>query len=103
MSITEEQRHQLIRALERELGEQEAAALMELVPSIPWSEFATKRDLDHQSEWMRAEFGRLEARIDASDARTEALLAHAVNRLTFRLLPAMATMIAAFGAIAAFV
>lgn len=67
---------------------------MELVPSIPWHEFATKRDLDQQDERWRLELARLEA-------RTEATVADAVNTLTFRLLPAMATMIAIFGAIAA--
>lgn len=103
MSITEEQRHQLIRALERELGHEEAAALMELVPSIPWHEFATKRDLDHQDDLWRAETARLEASMERLEARTQAMINDAVNRLTFRLLPAMATMIAIFGAIAAVV
>lgn len=103
MSITEEQRHQLIRALERELGQKEAATLMELVSSIPWHEFATKRDLDHHGVLWRSEVARLEGSIDRLEARTEAMINDAVNRLTFRLLPAMATMIAVFGAIAALV
>lgn len=107
MSITEEQRHQLIRSLERTLGEKEAASLMELVPSIPWHEFATKRDLDDLATRMELRFQhqeeRFDARIDVVEARTEAMLADAVNRLTFRLLPAMAAMIALFGAIAAFI
>ena len=154
MSITEEQRHRLIRALERELGEEEAASLMELVPRVHWEDLATKRDVlavasdvhgvksdvhgvksdvhgvksdvhavksdvhavasrldvlesrvgslesrmderfDQQDRLWRAELGRVEAHVDAS-------IADAVNRLTFRLLPAMATMIAIFGAIAA--
>ena len=96
VSITEEQRHQLIRSLERTLGEKEAASLMELVQKVPWHEFATKRDLDDATT-------RLEARMDVVEARTETMIADAVNQLTFRLLPAMATMIALFGAIAAFV
>lgn len=69
-------------------------AAVELVPAIPWHELATKRDIHHQDELWRAEFARLET-------RTEAMINDAVNRLTFRLLPAMATMIAIFGAIAA--
>lgn len=78
---------------------------MELVPSIPWHEFATKRDLDdlatrmelrfdHQDELRRSEVTRLETKIEAT-------VAEAVNTMTFRLLPAMATMIALCGAIAA--
>lgn len=69
---------------------------MELLPSIPWHEFATKRDLDQQGALRHAEFARLES-------RAEATINDAVNRLTFRLLPAMATITAIFGAIAAVV
>lgn len=65
MSITEAQRHQLIRALDRTLGEKEAAALMELVPTIPWENFATKRDLDDLAS-------RMELRFELSEQRTEA-------------------------------
>ena len=133
MSITEEERHQLIRSLERTLGEKEAASLMELVPKVPWHEIATKRDLDDLEARLISRFdarfaefdGRfaefdarfaqiearfagtdasiacLDARFDVSDARTEAAIASAINRQTFRLLAAMATMIAIFGAIAA--
>ena len=112
VSITEEQRNHLIRALERELGTKEAASLMELIPRVPWHEIATKRDLDDLEARLVARFdarfagtdasiARLDARFDVSEARTEALIASAINRLTFRLLAAMATMIAIFGAIAA--
>ena len=99
----EEQRHQLIRALERELGRKEAATLMKLVPSIPWHGFATMRDLDHHGVLWRSEAARVEGSIERLEARTEAMINDAVHRLTFRLLPAMATMIAVFGAIAALV
>ncbi len=91
MSITEEQRHRLIRALQRELGEEEAATLMEHLPPVGWADVATKRDLDHQDALLRAGLRELEATF-------EARLQGALNRQTMTLLPGMGAMLAVFAA-----
>ena len=46
MAITEESRHHLYQALERVLGSDQAATLMEHLPPVGWADVATKRDLD---------------------------------------------------------
>ncbi|MGH9246018.1 MAG: hypothetical protein ACRD29_17205 [Acidimicrobiales bacterium] len=49
MAITEEKRHKMYQALERELGSEEAATLMEHLPPVGWADVATKRDLDQMA------------------------------------------------------
>ena len=55
MAITEEARHRLYRRLEETLGSAEAATLMDYLPPVGWADVATKRDLDHLADRMRAE------------------------------------------------
>ena len=46
MAVDERGRHALHEAARRELGDEEAATLMELLPPVGWADVATKRDLD---------------------------------------------------------
>jgi hypothetical protein len=42
----EQDRHRLLQRLREVLGEEEAATLMENLPPLPWSDLATRADLD---------------------------------------------------------
>ena len=46
MAISEKDRHELYEAARRELGEQVADTLMELLPPVGWADVATKADLE---------------------------------------------------------
>ena len=46
MSISEADRHQLIRLLSEAITPKGAALLMEHLPPVGWADVATKRDLD---------------------------------------------------------
>ncbi|MDZ7674549.1 MAG: hypothetical protein U5K30_05725 [Acidimicrobiales bacterium] len=62
MSVTEFQRHQVLKWLEEWMGPERAAIMMDLLPPTGWGDVATKRDLDVVEE-------RLDSRIEASEAR----------------------------------
>jgi hypothetical protein len=47
MAISEHGRFELHQALERAIGVEQAATLMEHLPPVGWADVATKRDLDH--------------------------------------------------------
>jgi hypothetical protein len=55
MAITEQGRHRMYERLEEVLGREEAAVLMEHLPPVGWADVATKRDLDHFADKLRAE------------------------------------------------
>jgi hypothetical protein len=44
--MSEQDRHRLLQRLREVLGDEEAAALMENLPPLPWSDLATKADLE---------------------------------------------------------
>ena len=73
MAISEESRHGLYGRLEDVLGREEAAVLMEHLPPVGWADVATRRDLDHAVEVLRADLGREVAglRTEMADVRTE--------------------------------
>ena len=66
MTITEAGRHQLYQRLEAVLGPDEATTLMEHLPPVGWADVATKRDLDHLEQVLRAELANSELRFEAS-------------------------------------
>ena len=70
---------------------------MKHLPPTGWADVATKRDLDHLEAIMNARFEAIEHRFEAVDAR----IGEAVHRQTMVLLPAVAAMLAIFGALAA--
>ena len=59
MALTEETRHHMFQALERQLGAEEAATLMEHLPPVGWADVATKQDLDHLATVTRADIANL--------------------------------------------
>jgi hypothetical protein len=59
VAITEESRYQLFQRAGQVLGEDEAATLMELLPTVGWADVATKRDLDHQRVALSADIDAL--------------------------------------------
>ncbi len=71
MAITEETRHHLYQALERTLGPEEAATLMEHLPPVGWADVATKADLDHASTVTGMRFDAVHRRFDEVDRRFE--------------------------------
>ena len=46
MAVDEARKHRLFNRLEEVLGSEDAATLMEIVPSMDWSTVATKSDLE---------------------------------------------------------
>ena len=44
--VSEPDRHDLYRGLEEQLGKRRAETFMNMVSSVPWSEVATKADLE---------------------------------------------------------
>ena len=93
MTITDEARNHLYNSLREKLGAQDAATMMELLPSAGWADVATKRDLDHVSahlanriellgaelrgEWRRDLLGAVFALIAANVAVVGAVFAAA--------------------------
>lgn len=61
VAITEESRYQLFQRAGQVLGEDEAATLMELLPTVGWADVATKRDLDHQRVALSADIDAMGA------------------------------------------
>jgi hypothetical protein len=58
MAITEHDRHRMYQRLEAVLASEEATTLMEHLPPVGWADVATKRDLDHFADKLRAEWNR---------------------------------------------
>lgn len=69
MAIDERARHELYLRLEEHLGAEAATTLMEHLPPTGWADVATKRDLDHQTESLKADIDRLggQLRIEMRD------------------------------------
>lgn len=56
MPVDERSRHALYLKLEEILGPQEATTLMEHLPPVGWADVATKRDLEHLTDRLLAQF-----------------------------------------------
>ena len=75
MTIDERHRHALHEAARRTFGDEPAATLMEMLPPVGWADVTTKRDLDQLAD-----------RFDAKLATLDRDLAHAMMRLSNRLI-----------------
>lgn len=73
MSVTEEQRRNLYAALERLIGPDQAALLMELLPRRPPSELVTRSDAQANTIMLRGEMSELrsELRGEMVELRTD--------------------------------
>jgi len=60
MSITEASRFQLRTAIGQILSEEAADTLMELLPPVGWADVATKTDLQHLRDELKAEIQALQ-------------------------------------------
>jgi hypothetical protein len=69
MVVDERSRHALFQQLERTIGEEAAATLMEHLPPVGWADVATRRDLDSLRAEMQGEFTLVRRDVDA--LRTE--------------------------------
>jgi hypothetical protein len=79
MTISDQSRYDLHQRLAEVLGPDEAATLMEHLPPIGWADVATKRDLDHLGQELRAEMAvgfsgvRLELQREVTSLRVEVM------------------------------
>jgi hypothetical protein len=73
MSITEASRFQLRTAIGQILSEEAADTLMELLPPVGWADVATKTDLQHLRDELKAEIQslRVATKTDLQHLRNE--------------------------------
>lgn len=86
MAASGHERAELLAKLSALLGPRHAATLMESLHPQPWSEVATKRDLDALRAEVKAQFDHLETTLDVRFAavgdRLEALLRERIDAQT---------------------
>jgi len=75
MAIDERSRHRMYERLQKVLGEEEAATLMEHLPPVGWADVVTKRDLD--------------LRLEALEQKLLAMFRDELNRQTRTMIHAM--------------
>ncbi|HZA00320.1 MAG TPA: hypothetical protein VE575_16280 [Acidimicrobiales bacterium] len=79
-AIDEPARHDLYVGLEELLGSKRAGTLMSMLPTVDWTQVATKDDLRQLEERiearMDARFARADARVSDLETRMEARFAH---------------------------
>src|SRR6056297_3377474 len=68
--MSEQDRHRLLQRLREILGDEEAATLMENLPPLPWSELATKADLEGLA--TKADLEELPTKADLEELPTKA-------------------------------
>jgi len=66
MSITEASRFQLRTAMGLILSEEAADTLMELLPPVGWADVATKTDLQHLRDELKADMINLQLTIEVN-------------------------------------
>ena len=82
--IGEERRLALLEGLTELLGKEEARTLMESLPPVLWTQFATKDDVKASEERLRndfnGQFAQLNAKIDGGFANVESRFAKVESR-----------------------
>jgi len=68
--VSEPDRHDLYRGLEEQLGKRRAETFMNMVSSVPWSEVATKADLERFA--TKADLERFATKADLERFATKA-------------------------------
>lgn len=67
--MSETARHKVHTALEESIGDENAGALMQMLPPYEWHEIATKADLASHKDLMVLHFKVIEQRFEANDQR----------------------------------
>jgi hypothetical protein len=102
MAIDEVELH---RRLAGAIGDEAATALLNRLPTVPWTELATKADLARLEERFEVRFESLEAKMDskfeAMDLKLESLDHKIEARLERRLNDQTRTLITAIGGLLA--
>ena len=78
MTVTEKQRHELIKRFEETLGPEHAETMMELLPPVGWADVATKHDLDALRANVALMFEAQEERVERRFAHIEAHVSRTV-------------------------
>jgi hypothetical protein len=92
MAVDERRRHALHTAAQRQLGDEEADTLMELLPPVGWADVATKQDIAAIEQDIVASENRLYAMMHA-DFRQQTL-----HLMTILVPSLLGTIVAAFTA-----
>jgi hypothetical protein len=71
MAADDVDRLRLLRRLEEVLGVEEAALLMTQLPHVPWSDLATKRDLEALRQDLELRFGTVDHGLSSLRAEVE--------------------------------
>ena len=97
MAVGEAARLRLFDAVRRELGDDEADTLMDLLPPHDWSGFATKTDLTTEVATLRAEVTsmgtELRAEMTALEGRLNLAMASQTRTLVFSMLACNVTLV----------
>lgn len=78
MSVTDSQRRQLFTDLERAVGAESAAAMMELLPPVGWADVARQSAMDAQFVAVRGEMAELRSEVRLQGRSLAAINAVAV-------------------------
>src|SRR6056297_2888524 len=88
--MSEQDRHRLLQRLREILGDEEAATLMENLPPLPWSELATKADLEGLA--TKADLEQLPTKADLEQLPTKADLEQLPTKADLEQLPTKADL-----------
>jgi hypothetical protein len=70
VTVTERQRHELIKRFEETLGAEHAETMMELLPPVGWADVATKHDLGALEQRLDDKFARFGAELETRLTRS---------------------------------
>lgn len=71
MTVTEKQRHELIKRFEETLGPEHAETMMELLPPVGWADVATRHDIVSVRQDLEALRSNVSLMLEAQDERFE--------------------------------
>ena len=97
MVVDERSRYALFAKLGEVLGEEEASTLMSHLPPVGWADVATKRDLDHLGDQLRAEMhqlrGDLRSEMHQLHGEVHVMMGRQTRLLRFGMLASNATLV----------
>lgn len=93
MSVSEYQRHQLFQWFEESMGPERAATMMEVLPTVDWTQVATKSDLRGEMGELRGEMGELRGEMGELRGEIKNDIAQATRLIFFGMLASQATLV----------